>query len=145
MRKLVEAMYEHMRSRKLRFHPRKVCGSVCGRGLLRQWEPRRKKDSIQMTYRIAGSKGDPFDDLDSMVHHGTTIVYRFSVCTLNSHWMYGMYGSFLQQSAFIACHLLAADQTRSFVEENSEDLQRAQVPFNGLVWHVVVGPALCQS
>ena len=26
---------EHMRLRKLRFHPRKVCGSICGRGVLR--------------------------------------------------------------------------------------------------------------
>ena len=43
-----------------------------------------------------------------------------------------MYDSFLQQSTYIACHLFAADQTRSFVEENSEDLQRAQAPFKGL-------------
>ena len=56
-----------------------------------------------------------------------------------------MYDSFLQQSAFIACHLFAADQTRSFVEENSEDLQRAQVPFKGLVWRAVVRPAFRQS
>jgi hypothetical protein len=44
----MEAMYEDMSLRKLRFHPRKVCGSVGGRGLLRQWKLRRKKKrSIQ--------------------------------------------------------------------------------------------------
>ena len=34
--------HEEMSSRKLCFHPRKVCGSVGGRGLVRQWKLRRK-------------------------------------------------------------------------------------------------------
>ena len=52
--------------------------------------------------------------------------------------------TFLQHNPLIACqaacHVFAADQTRSFVEENSEDLQRAQVPFKGLVWYGMFDP-----
>jgi hypothetical protein len=51
----VEAIYDDMSSRKLRFHPRKVCGSVGGRGLLRQWkhvETKKEKNSIQVIFSI---------------------------------------------------------------------------------------------
>jgi hypothetical protein len=48
----MEAMYEDMSLRKLRFHPRKVCGSVGGRGLLRQWKLRRKKNAAFNERRI---------------------------------------------------------------------------------------------